>query len=68
MHFFPEVDSFLLFKLWVAVADLYEKSEEERASILARLREDADETLSQFASGAGLRHPMRANVATAKIA
>jgi hypothetical protein len=49
MHFFPEVDSFLLFNLWVAVADLYEKSEEERASILARLREDADETLSQFA-------------------
>ena len=67
IHFVPEVESFLLFNLWSAVADLYEKREEERANILTRLREDAAETLNRFASGTGLRHPMRANVVTARI-
>ena len=54
--------------LWALVADLYERREEERASILTRLREDAAQTLNQFASGTGLRHPMRVNVVTARAA
>jgi ubiquinone/menaquinone biosynthesis C-methylase UbiE len=68
IHFFPDVDSFLQFNLWAGVVDLYEKSEEQRANILIRLREDAAETVNQFARGAGLRHPMRANVVIARIA
>jgi hypothetical protein len=66
--FFPDLESFLLLNLWALVAELYEKREEERASILTRLREDAAQTLSQFASGTGLRHPMRVNVVTARAA
>ena len=68
IHFVPDVESFLLLNLCVAIADLYEKREEERVIILTRLREDAAETLSRFASAAGLRHPIRANVVTARIA
>jgi hypothetical protein len=68
MLFFPDLGSFLLLNLWALVADLYERREEERARILTRLREDAAQTLNQFASGTGLRHPMRANVVTARAA
>lgn len=30
VHLGPDLESFLLLNLWVAVADLYEKHEEER--------------------------------------
>ena len=68
MLLFPDVESFLLLNLWAVVADLYEKREDERIQILARLREDAADTLGRFECGAGLRHPMRANVVTARLA
>ena len=68
MQFFPDPESSLLLNLWALVSDFYEKPEEERADILTRLRADAAETLSQFASGAGLCYPMPANVVTARIA
>jgi SAM-dependent methyltransferase len=55
--FVPDVESFLLFNLWVAVADLYENA---RANILTGLSEEAAESLNQFANGSGFWHPMRA--------
>jgi hypothetical protein len=68
MHFFPDINGFLLLELWAVVPDLYEKREEERARILTHLRADAAEALGRFASGAGLRHPMHANMITARVA
>jgi ubiquinone/menaquinone biosynthesis C-methylase UbiE len=68
MLLFPDVESFLLLNLWALVADLFEKPEDERIQILAHLRENAAETLHRFECGAGLRHPMRANVVTARSA
>lgn len=64
-HVFPDAESFLTLNLWTVVSEFYEIDPEERATILARLRSDAAKTLKQFATGAGLRHPMRANVVTA---
>jgi hypothetical protein len=68
MLLFPDVESFLLLNLWAFVDDLDARREDERTRILTRLREDAAETLGRFGCGAGLRHPMRANVVTARIA
>lgn len=66
-HFFPDAESFIPLNLWATVPELYEMSEEDRRSAIARLKDDAAETLDRFASGVGLQHTMGANVVTANV-
>jgi hypothetical protein len=66
-HFFPDAESFIPLNLSAIVPELAEMSEEDRGVAIARLRDDAAETLDRFASGAGLQHTMRANVVTANV-
>jgi ubiquinone/menaquinone biosynthesis C-methylase UbiE len=67
VHFFPDAEGFLSLNLWAVISELYEISKDERLNAIARLKDDAAETLDRFASGSGLRHPMRANIVTAAV-